>query len=100
MAKIIELTVNDGYELTAKEGDGRLGLATGKFTEMKSFDEFKDAFSRQMKYWVDRCLSMINVQDMVHQRLKPLPLSLIHIYGTESGLGPHTDQPVGDTAFR
>lgn len=87
MAKIIELTVNDGYELTAKEGDGRLGLATGKFTEMKSFDEFKDAFSRQMKYWVDRCLFMINVQDMVHQRLKPLPyLSLIMDDCVERGI--------------
>lgn len=45
---------------------------------MKSFNDVKNAFDKQMEYWCDRMISSINTMDLTHQRLKPLPyLSLI-----------------------
>jgi formate C-acetyltransferase len=44
----------------------------------KSFDELLAAFDAQMKHWCDILVTLINKNDITHQRLKPLPyLSLL-----------------------
>jgi pyruvate-formate lyase len=56
----------------------RLGPETGSLAEFKTFDEVKDAFDKQMKYWVELMIRGINIMDIAHQELKPLPyLSLL-----------------------
>ena len=88
MAKVLELAINDGRCLGCSDrcerwqvcgGAGkRLGLETGSLEDFKSFDEVLQAYDKQMKYWCDRVISMVNIMDLTHQRLKPLPyLSLL-----------------------
>jgi formate C-acetyltransferase len=43
-----------------------------------SFDEVLESYDRQMEYWCDILVTLINKNDLTHQRLKPLPyLSLL-----------------------
>jgi len=88
MPKVLLLAINNGqcmdcsskcarYEKCAGAGK-QLGLQTGYLKDMKSFEEVKEAFDKQMEYWCDRMVSSVNTMDTVHQRLKPLPyLSLL-----------------------
>ncbi|MCR5388892.1 MAG: formate C-acetyltransferase/glycerol dehydratase family glycyl radical enzyme [Lachnospiraceae bacterium] len=80
IARVLELAINDGYllhrdEESAKFEDenGRLGLATGSLSNMTSFDEVLEAYDKQMKYWCDRQVSVLNAVDLAHQALRPLP---------------------------
>jgi len=88
IAKVLELAVNDGRCLECSAnclrfavcaGAGKqLGLNTGSLAEFKSFDEVLDAYDKQMKYWCDRMVAMLNAVDIAHQTIKPLPyLSLV-----------------------
>ncbi|MGI6220473.1 MAG: glycyl radical protein [Coriobacteriales bacterium] len=81
--KVFLLAINNGETF---EGE-KVGAETGYLTDMKSFDEVKQAFDIQMKYWCDRMLSTINTMDLVHQRVHPLPyLSLLVHDCTERGV--------------
>ena len=73
--KVLLLALNNGVDPTTGE---TMGAPTGYLKDMKSFDEVKEAFDIQMKYWIDRMISSINTVDKVHQRNHPLPyLSLL-----------------------
>jgi formate C-acetyltransferase len=88
LAKILQLAINGGrcidcgdrcqrYKSCAGIGK-RLSIDTGSLAAFKSFDEVRESFDRQMKYWCDLMVSCIHKIDLVHQRLKPLPyLSLL-----------------------
>jgi len=88
MNKVLELAINNGKCTGCGEscslyggcvGAGTtLGLQTGSLADFKSFDEVKEAYEKQMKYWVDRLVMAENAMDMAHQTCKPLPyLSLL-----------------------
>lgn len=92
IAKVLELALNKGRcmgcELIAKDMcpnypkcaaiGKRLGLDTGSLADFKSFDEVKESYDKQMKYWIDLMISGVNNMDIAHQQLKPLPyLSLL-----------------------
>ena len=88
MVKVLELAINDGRCLgcgsecsrwkVCGEVGKRLGLQTGSLVDLQSFDEVLEAYDLQMKYWCDRMVSILNIMDIVHQKLKPLPyLSLL-----------------------
>jgi pyruvate formate-lyase/glycerol dehydratase family glycyl radical enzyme len=88
MAKVLELAINNGKCVGCSSkctrwdscaGIGKqLGAQTGSLADFKSFDEVLDAYDKQMKYWCDRMVSGVNIMDITHQRLKPLPyLSLL-----------------------
>ena len=84
IAKVLELAINNGR--CAECGDGcprwqacgaagkRLGVETGSIETFGSFEEVKDAYDRQMKYWCDKMVSVLNALDIAQQQLKPLPL--------------------------
>jgi formate C-acetyltransferase len=83
MAQVLELAMNDGrcincgpecmrWEKCGAIGE-RLGLATGSLENFESFDEVLEAYDRQMKYWCDRQVAVLNAIDIAHQQLKPLP---------------------------
>jgi formate C-acetyltransferase len=88
MNKVLELAINNGicigcssqcsrYDVCVGAGD-TLGLRTGYLSDFKTFDEVKDAYEKQMKYWVDRLVMAENAMDLAHQARKPLPyLSLL-----------------------
>ena len=83
IARIWELAINDGrcyncsescprYKICAGTGS-QLGLKTGSLENMKSFDEVLEAYDKQMEYWCDRQVAVLNAVDVAHQLIKPLP---------------------------
>ncbi|HNX29635.1 MAG TPA: formate C-acetyltransferase/glycerol dehydratase family glycyl radical enzyme [Syntrophomonadaceae bacterium] len=88
MGKVLELAINNGrclgcasycprWEICGGVGK-RLGPETGSLAEFKNFDEVAESFDKQMKYWCDKMITGINIMDIAHQKLKPLPyLSLL-----------------------
>ena len=84
IAKVLELAINDGrcaecsvgcprYKICAAAGK-RLGIQTGSLETFTSFEQVKDAYDKQMKYWCDKMVTVLNALDAAQQRLKPLPL--------------------------
>jgi len=92
LAKIMTLAINGGKCLDCSErckyyskcvGAGyTLGPDTGSLTTFKSFDEVMESYDKQMKYWCDQLVTLINKNDITHQRLKPLPYLSLLIEGT------------------
>ena len=88
LSKTVQLALNHGRCIDCSESCPRyakcagaglsLGPDSGGLDTFKSFDEVKESFETQMKYWCDKMISMINKIDLAQQRLKPLPyLSLL-----------------------
>jgi len=77
LPKVLELALNDGRPL-GSDSSGREGPATGSLADFASFEQLRTAFERQLSHWVERMVSSVNVIDLAHQALKPLPyLSLL-----------------------
>lgn len=83
MNKVLELSINNGrcincskncmrYERCVGAGT-QFGAATGYLSDFKSFDDVKEAYEKQMQYWVDRLVRTENSMDLAHQTMKPLP---------------------------
>lgn len=88
LAKTVQLAINHGRCIDCSKDCPRfakcagagasLGPDTGGLDTFQSFDEVKESFEKQMKYWCDKMISMVNKIDMAQQALKPLPyLSLL-----------------------
>ena len=90
LTKIMQLSINGGkcigcseacpqYDRCAGAGaGGSLGPDTGSLETFTCFEDVMESYDKQMKYWCDVLITLINKNDMTHQRLKPLPyLSLI-----------------------
>ncbi|MDR0904673.1 MAG: formate C-acetyltransferase/glycerol dehydratase family glycyl radical enzyme, partial [Oscillospiraceae bacterium] len=88
LTKIMQLAINGGKCVGCNSGckqwskcvgAGRtLSPDTGDLTTFTSFDEVLESYDKQMKYWCDILVTLINKNDLTHQRLKPLPyLSLL-----------------------
>ena len=83
IAKVLQLAINHGrcidcggacpyYNACAGAGKS-LGPDTGGLDTFKEFPEVLASFDRQMKYWCDMMIAMIQKIDRAQQRLKPLP---------------------------
>ncbi len=91
MAKVLELAINNGRcfhcnsecRRWAECGalGKRLGPQTGDLAEMKSFDEVLESFDKQMKYWCDQMVALLNAVDIAHQNVRPLPFLSTVMYG-------------------
>ena len=88
MNKVFELALNNGRGLKCSDECGRydkcvgagsqLGIDTGSLADFETFDEVKEAYDKQMKYWVDNFVGFCTCCDIAHQTRKPLPfLSLM-----------------------
>jgi len=89
MAKVLELAINNGIciDCNGKEcprydkcvGAGKThGIDTGSLADFKTFDEVKEAYRKQMEYWVKQMCGSIIACDLNHGRNNPLPyLSLL-----------------------
>ncbi len=106
IARVLELAINDGkcyncskicprYSKCAGIGS-QLGLKTGSLENMKSFDEVLDAYDKQMEYWCDRLVAVLNAVDIAHQKVRPLPfLSILMDKCIENG----KDVTMGGTKY-
>lgn len=83
VGKVLELSINDGrcidcgpacprWSICGGIGE-RLGIRTGSLADFKSYEEVVKAYSTQLAYWVNKAVTFMNAEDIVHNRLKPLP---------------------------
>lgn len=68
MLRPLELVFSNGYD----KGK-RVGLQTGDVSQMNSFDEFYDAYKKQVEYFIELMVNADNVIDLAHARRCPLP---------------------------
>jgi formate C-acetyltransferase len=68
VAKILEITLNNGKILGRQ-----IGPASGDITTFKSMDDFYNAFSKQMEYFVHYLAEADNCVDIAHGERAPLP---------------------------
>jgi len=97
MSKVLELAINDGrcfhcgescprWEKCGKLGK-RLGIQTGDLRTMSSFEQVLESYDKQMKYWCDKMVAVLNAVSLAHQALRPLPfLSTLMDGCVEKGL--------------
>ena len=50
-----------------------VGIPTGDVTQMKTFDEFFDAYKKQMEYCISLLVNADNAIDVAHAERCPLP---------------------------
>ncbi len=68
MCRPLELVFSSGYE------NGELvGVETSRVEDMQSFDEFYDAYQKQMNYMIELLVNADNAIDVAHATRCPLP---------------------------
>ncbi|MBR2952035.1 MAG: glycyl radical protein [Clostridia bacterium] len=68
MCRPLELVFSEGYD----KGK-RIGLPTKSVTEMKTFEEFYDAYCAQQEYMIELMVNADNAVDAAHATRCPLP---------------------------
>ncbi len=68
MCRPLELVFSNGMDKGVQ-----VGLKTGNVEDMKTFDEFYDAYKAQMKYAIELLVNADNAIDMAHAERCPLP---------------------------
>nr|WP_314461590.1 trans-4-hydroxy-L-proline dehydratase [uncultured Clostridium sp.] len=75
LPKILEITLNNGYDPVAKK---QLGLKLGYANDFKTYEELYDAYKKQMKYFVDIKVNGSNIITRIYAKYMPAPfLSII-----------------------
>jgi formate C-acetyltransferase len=70
MAKVIELTMNNGVcMLTGKQ----IGLQTGYLKEFESYADFEIALEKQMNYFIEIMMELTAFVEQVHIKMLPSP---------------------------
>ncbi len=68
MCRPLELVFHNG-----KDGDVQVGLDTGNVEDMKTFDEFYNAYKKQTEYMISLLVNADNSIDVAHAERCPLP---------------------------
>lgn len=68
MCRILELVFSNGYD----NGE-QISIQTGDVTQMKTFDEFYEAYKKQMEYMITLLVNANNAIDTAHAQRCPLP---------------------------
>ena len=68
MCRPLELVFSNGMD----KGE-MVGIPTGDITQMKTFDEFFDAYKKQMEYCISLLVNADNAIDVAHAERCPLP---------------------------
>lgn len=76
LPKILELTLNDGFD---KRTGKQLGLHTGKATDFKTYEELFEAFRAQVNHFMRIKLSGNNIIERIFMRNMPVPFLSILI---------------------
>lgn len=96
LVKILEITLNNGLDpLTGSQ----IGLKTGDPTSFKSFNEFLDAYNRQIKYFADiKIKGNLIIEKLWHQ-LPAVFLSIIIEDCIKKGLDYHEGGAKYNTSY-
>lgn len=70
IAAAIELALNDGCSRLTGE---QMGVQTGDPTGFDTFEEFKDAFLRQLRFLMKQAVITTTVEEQVHRETMPRP---------------------------
>lgn len=76
LTKILEITLNNGYD---KYTGKSIGLETGKVSDFKTYDEFFNAFEKQLKYFLDIKIKGSNVIGRLYANEMPAPFMSVVI---------------------
>jgi formate C-acetyltransferase len=71
MLNALQLAINNGVNPRTNEG---VGVRTGYLYDMKSFEDVKDAYARQIRYFVDWQMTMTNFYELIAMDMMPLPM--------------------------
>jgi formate C-acetyltransferase len=79
--KAVELALNGGKDLNVftdpitgkKEKIKQDGPGTGDATEFKTWEEFKDAYIRQTRYIIEKCVNLYEVSESIRAKYIPTP---------------------------
>ncbi|MGL4210755.1 MAG: pyruvate formate lyase family protein, partial [Cetobacterium somerae] len=75
LPKILELTLNNGYD---KISEKQLGLKLGHAEDFKSYEELFEAYKKQIKYFMDIKIEGSNIIETIYAKYMPVPfLSVI-----------------------
>lgn len=75
LPKILELTLNNGYDPVAEK---QLGLELGYAEDFKSYEDLFEAYKKQIEYFVDIKIEGSNIIETIYARYMPAPfLSVI-----------------------
>ncbi len=75
LPKILELTLNNGYDEVSGQ---QLGLKLGNAEDFKSYEELLEAYEKQVHYFADVKLEGSNVIEKIYAKYMPVPfLSVI-----------------------
>lgn len=72
LAAAMEMTLLNGKRFVT--GDEQIGPVTGDPSEFTSFDQFWEAFKRQLKWLMEQAIEMNEKFGSVHQQMLPTPL--------------------------
>ncbi|HWQ40532.1 MAG TPA: pyruvate formate lyase family protein [Desulfosporosinus sp.] len=96
LPKVFEMALNDGRCLDCGSGcprwqkcggiGGRLGPQYGGLNDFTCIEDLMEAYRKQMEYWVDKMVAVMNATEIAQKRKKPLPyLSSVFEGPLESG---------------
>ena len=71
LPKILEITLHNGWD---PRTDKQIGLKTGDPTGFETFDELFDAYTQQVKYFVNIKIRGNNMIEQMNRRYMPVPL--------------------------
>ncbi|MFX1235036.1 MAG: trans-4-hydroxy-L-proline dehydratase [Promethearchaeota archaeon] len=96
LVKILEITLNNGLDpLTSSQ----IGLRTGDPTSFKSFNEFLDAYNRQIKYFADIKIKANLIIEKLWHQLPAVFLSIIIEDCIKKGLDYHEGGAKYNTSY-
>ncbi len=70
MNKVLELAINGGRDMETGE---QYAPDYGSLETFETFEEVKEAYRKQMKYWTDALCGYLTKIDLAHQQVRPLP---------------------------
>lgn len=76
LVKILEITLNNGFDPRTKK---KIGIETGNLSDFKSFDEFFNAYKKQLEHFVNIKIKGSNVIERIYARYLPVPFLSILI---------------------
>lgn len=77
LAKILELTIYNGYDPVLNK---EYACKTGNVEKFNTFDNFKEAFFKQIEYYLKQHVICDNILDELHAVLAPTPFESIFIH--------------------
>ncbi len=76
LTKVLEVTLNNGYD---KKTQKQIGLKTGLASEFKTYDEFFNAYKKQLNYFIDIKIKGSNIIGKLYKNECPAPFMSVVI---------------------